>query len=121
MCTHDIVSNSMFFLLFDWWDVPIACIVFVYLWGVFFGGVAFVWCGVLCFCPKFDFALCLCCLVVLGSGLSGSLCVSLGRALWVVFRVVGVFLFVCFVVGCVFAGSFGFFLRCVVLYSAFRL
>ena len=65
-------------------------------------------------------SVCLCCLVVLGSGLFSGLRVSLGRALWVVFRVVGVFLFVCFVVGCVFAGSFGFFLWCVVVCNAFK-
>ena len=59
-----------------------------------------------------------CCLVVIGSGLFSVRDVCLCRVLWVFFRVVGVFLFVCFVVGRVFAGSFRFFLWCVVVCSA---
>ena len=39
-----------------------------YLWGVCFVGGVFVRCGVLCFCPKFVFALCVCCLVGCLSG-----------------------------------------------------
>ena len=48
------------------------------------------------------------CMVGLGSDLAGGLWFNLGLALCVVFRVVGVFLFVCFVVDFVFASWFGF-------------